>query len=68
MIDETAVRPELILGGPGGDDGQLPWHREGFPGVIAQAAPDIGARQGSRGQKRRVAQRFVTFSSTENVT
>ena len=36
--------------------GWLLWQREGFPGVIAQAAPDIGARQGSRGQKRRVAQ------------
>ena len=54
----TPVTPsELILGGPGGDDGRLVRRREGFPGEMAQAAPDIGARQGSRGQKRRVAQR-----------
>ena len=49
-------RPELILGCPGGDDGRLLGRREGFPGEMAQATPDIGARQGSRGQKRRVAQ------------
>ena len=49
-------RPELILGRPGGDDGWLLGRREGFPGEMAQATPDIGARQGSRGQKRRVAQ------------
>jgi len=46
-----------ILGGPGGDDGRLLRRREGFPGEMAQATPDVGARQGSRGQKRRVAQR-----------
>jgi hypothetical protein len=48
-----------ILGGPGGDDGRLLRRREGFPGEMAQATPDVGARQGSRGQKRRVAQRRI---------
>ena len=38
---------QIILGGAGGDDGQLLRHREGFPGEMAQAAPDFGARQGS---------------------
>jgi hypothetical protein len=46
-----------ILGGPGGDDGLLLRRREGFPGEMAQAAPDFSARQGSRGQEPRVAQR-----------
>ena len=46
-----------ILGGLGGDDGLLPRRREGFPGEMAQAAPDFSARQGSRGQEPRVAQR-----------
>jgi len=46
-----------ILGGPGGDDGRLLRRREGFPGEMAQAAPDFSAWQGFRGRKRRVAQR-----------
>ena len=41
-----------ILGGPGGDDGRLLRRREGFPGEMAQAAPEIGARQGFRWRKR----------------
>jgi len=36
-----------LPGGDGGDDGQLLRHREGFPGEMAQAAPDFSAGQGS---------------------